>query len=495
MPNSAPTTGSPWLALIDLGSNSVRLVLYDGTDSAARIVYNEKAVCRLADVDGQGNLRPESMTHTLAILRRFGQIVTESAILPDNVHLFATSALRDASNQKAFLNDIARVLPWPVEILSGAQEAELATLGVLHGHPCGHGMVGDLGGGSLELCALDLQGDSITPGNRVSLPLGTIRLEALPSAHLRQHIRTRLGQADWTENHGGTLYAVGGSWRRLGMLHRQTTGYPLQIIDGYRIARRPCLQFLSRVIHAELRYSLNQNRARLMPYAALLLEELLDYGRFATVEFSAAGVRDGVFYRQLRPEDKQQDVLLTAFTRFQNPRYPARYTDLLYDCLAPLLDIFPETEPRLVKALCILANFANDDHPEYRAEHAVNRVLHLPTARISHRDRVWLATAIAARYNSSSEIIDQHNLSSLIDERGYRTALALGSITRFCRRLCGGAFEILQPLRLRWNHNTLQIRHLPACNDLLTEEAASSLRRCTTLITEALRMPPPENVP
>ena len=214
------------------------------------------------------------------------------------------------------------------DVLSGKREAKYSAFGVISGIHRPDGIVGDLGGGSLEL--VDVRGSRIREG--VTLPLGGLALQDISSKSLKKaekFVRKALaGMPGLAAGTGRSFYAVGGTWRALARLHMWQTGYPLHVMHGYVIPAREALEF-SRLVHRIDPQMLSRievvsdARRPLLAYAALVLEHLVRVARPKDVVISALGVREGLLYSLLDPRERKRDPLVTAAQAYARPRYEA----------------------------------------------------------------------------------------------------------------------------------------------------------------------------
>jgi exopolyphosphatase/guanosine-5'-triphosphate,3'-diphosphate pyrophosphatase len=293
----------PPVAVIDIGSNSVRLVVYEGLTRSPTELFNEKALCGLGrEVQSTGLLAADAVEHALSTLKRYRALCERMGVT--ETLAVATAACRDAKNGRVFIRSAERTLKTEIDILSGAREAELTALGVISGVHRADGIVGDLGGGSLEL--VDVRGTRARNG--LTRPLGGLALADISSKSLKKAEKfvkkTLGGLAMLKACENRTFYAVGGTWRSVGRLHMWQTGYPLHVMHGYAIAADEALEF-ARLVHRVDVETLsnievvNNARRPLLPYAALVLEYILRVGKPRQVVFSALGVREGLLYSML----------------------------------------------------------------------------------------------------------------------------------------------------------------------------------------------------
>ena len=300
----------PPIGVIDIGSNSVRLVVYEGLTRSPTPIFNEKALCGLGrEVQSTGMLAPDAVQHALDALRRYRALCDTMGV--KKVLAIATAACRDARNGRAFIAQAERVCGAKIDVLSGKREAELTALGVISGVHRPDGIVGDLGGGSLEL--VDIHGMHTRRG--VTLPLGGLALQDISAKSLKKaekFVRKALGKVPaLAAGHGRTFYAVGGTWRSLARLHMWQTGYPLHVMHGYAIPAREALEFAHLVHRVDVETLSNieivaNARRPLLAYAALVLEYLIRIGRPKQIVFSAQRRARGPAVRDAQEEAAAQ---------------------------------------------------------------------------------------------------------------------------------------------------------------------------------------------
>lgn len=450
--------------MIDIGSNSVRMVVFSGAGRWPLPVFNERTLCGLGrGLSTTGRLDPEGVELALEHLRRFA--VLGRAMGAAQWEVVATEAVRVAEDGREFVARAEQSLGHPVHILNGDQEAEMSALGVVSGIPDADGLMGDLGGGSLELVELN-KGKA---GLRASLPLGVLRLagegrEGKPS-EAESRIDEALAKVPWLgDMKGRRFYPVGGAWRAFANVHMDHSGYPLHVIHEYGLSRRDTLDILKlvgRLGPKSLGKIPRVPKARLptLPMAAKLMERLLLTARPEKVVFSAYGLREGWLYGRLSPESRALDPLLAGCEEYGNdqsrfgapgPRL-ARWTDPLFPNESP-------GEQRLRQAAAYLSDVGWLDHPDYRAEDSFSRVLHLPLAGLSHAERVVLAFAMAARYGGGNgDTEEQERMRALIDEPALDFALRVGRALRFGLTLSGGRVALLDDARLSLDEEELVV--------------------------------------
>lgn len=476
--------------MLDIGSNSIRLVVYDHEGLSPVPVFNEKALCGLGrGLDETGALSVEAMGSSLTNLQRFAEIA--AAMRVGRLDVLATSAVRDAANGPDFVGEIERRIGHPVRIIGGDEEARLSALGVISGFPDADGVVGDLGGGSLEL--IDVADGQL--GAHTTMPVGPLRIGDVAPGKRRKMsalIDSHLDSAPWLPTlHGRTLYAVGGAWRSIAKAHMAATAYPIEVIHGYTIEREALSEFLSTLAHSSKKAiratpGVSRRRADTMPTAALVLQRVLARGRPDRLVFSAFGLREGCIYDRLSDEERGKDPLLVAavsIAREANRFAPPAET--VFNWLKPLFGGFAPRDERLVRALCMLSDMAWAEHPSYRGEHAFLRVSRLPVAGLDHADRVFLGLGMLARYSGHVQIEAATKVAGLLDPERQALAIQVGLALRLGLTLSGGATALLRRTRIEARDDGFALTIAPEAVVLVGEV----VERRVQSLAEALRRP------
>jgi exopolyphosphatase/guanosine-5'-triphosphate,3'-diphosphate pyrophosphatase len=464
-------------AIIDIGSNSVRLVVYDGPQRVPFILFNEKVMAGLgAEMGRTGAIGAAAMERGLAALERFSQLCVEMSV--DQVSCVATAAVRDASNGVDFVARAAD-LGLEVRVLSGEEEGRASAHGLLSGMPGADGIMGDLGGGSLEL--VRVRAGRIA--RAVSLPLGVFRIgefrkqgkKALGQrldALLRKH-----GMADIET--GLPFYLIGGSWRALARLDMQLTGYTLPVLHHYEMdPGRPeaLAQFLERP-KTGLKGIASISSARLpgLPDAAHLLCTIVERLKSSHLTVSAFGLREGLLYEQLSPEMAAEDPLLVA-ARVEGEAQGrfVGHGDQISSWIAPLFADDPPAWARIRLAACMLADVGWRANPDFRAERGLDFALHGNWVGISPAERAGLAQTLYANFGGTGIV---PALEALASVEVLRRATQWGLAIRLCQRLSGGAEGPLEGSSLQIRDGTIVLRLEPAYAGLAGEAIDRRLRQ------------------
>ena len=474
------------VGIIDIGSNSVRFVAYGGTARVPSSLFNEKTTAELGrGLKAGGKLDEEAVALTLEALARFRQLGKEMRL--KKLHTVATAAVRDASNGAAFLKRVAALGLKP-RLLSGSEEAELSGLGVISGITRAHGIVADLGGGSLELVGV-ARGAA---GEGVSLPLGVLRVGSDPvPAELERAIRdavkgSRLGQA--ARGHG--LYLVGGSIRALAMLDLKLLGHPLPMIHQHRISGER-LDELVEVAHREsadalkARTGLSASRVAALPTAAILLRAICEVLEPARVMVSAFGLREGLLYRDLDDDTRAEDPLLAAALEVGDRL--GRFGDhgaALDAWIDPLFPDEPADWQRLRLAACLLGDIGWNAHPDFRAERAVDLAIHGNWVGIDAHGRAMLGRALCAAFGGDGGF--SKRLLTLLKPAEEERAAAWGRAIRLAQRLSGGTEALLRKSSLTLRDRRVVLTLQPRYREL----ASGAVERRLQQLAKALGRTP-----
>jgi len=475
MPDHNATPCCDRIAVIDIGSNSLRLVVFERLGATLLPLLNEKVLCGLGrGIARTGRLNREGIALAYANLQRF--VALARALNADHLTGIATAAVREAKDGVAFVAEVERQCGLPVRIVDGAEEARLSAAGVLAGIPDADGVAADLGGGSVEL--VRIAGGSAAPmGEGISLPLGPLRLAELEGdpRGLLDAIKRHVARADLLRAaYGKPLFLVGGAWRAIARLHMEQAHYPLHIIHQYTVYRRSAEAFVE-VLAGMSRRSLeriitvNRKRLELVPLAALILHELMAVGAPERVVFSAYGLREGYAYGLL-PAEPDADLLIAACSGIANSQSPRADGELLEQWTAPVFGRLRAASRRLHRAACWLSDIAWTEHPDYRAEQAFTRSLRMPIGAISHSERVFIASVLHARYGGAPDDPIKAPTRQLLDDGEAAEARSLGLALRLAYTLCGGALNLLVNVQLSRDDGALRLQ-LPAGGSLFQGEA------------------------
>jgi exopolyphosphatase / guanosine-5'-triphosphate,3'-diphosphate pyrophosphatase len=457
----APSAHVGRIGVVDIGSNTVRLVVYDVPTRLPFPLFNEKAQCGLGrTIAKTGRLDPDGVKTALRALARF--VLLAEAMDVDRLELVATAAVREADDGPDFVAEIGKRFGCTVDVVDGAEEAQLAAHGLLSGVPDADGLLGDLGGGSLDLVVLD-RGQF---GRCATYPLGHLRLaesagepkKAVPL------VAAELDSESWLDEISGRdLFAAGGSLRTVARVFLDQLNWPLHVIDNFSLPADEALQLLgliARMGRGSIRKipHISRRRSESLPYAALVLEMLIQKARPRRLVFSGFGMREGRMLSCLPEDIRRQDPLIAGcISHAERGGRFSVHGDEIMTWMAPVFDGESAADARLRLAACLISDIGWSVHPDYRAENAFHRVLRLPFAGLTHTDRAALATTTYVRYGGDPTSPSVAHPMSLLDEAASEHAIAVGLALHLANTLSGGAPGLLTKTRLKRNKNSLTL--------------------------------------
>jgi exopolyphosphatase/guanosine-5'-triphosphate,3'-diphosphate pyrophosphatase len=474
-------------AVVDVGSNSIRLVVYRLEGRAIWTAHNEKVLAGLGrDLSRTGKLSPDGVDQALAALRRFKTLLGETP--PKLTFTFATAAVRDAKDGPAFVKRVKKEIGFDLRVLSGVDEARYAALGVAAGDPLATGVVGDLGGASLELTALKAG----KPGKGATFAVGPFALSnggAFDPIEVQD--RAAKGLKGSEKFASPTLHAVGGAWRNLALLHMRRTGYPLEIVHQYRISANEAVE-TARFIARQSRGSLermggaSKKRAETMPYAATVLASLIERLGCTEVVISSYGVREGVLFEAMDQAARRADPLAAGAAALGGRRLEAEALGAAVEAwigpaFATLPPVFGARDGAMVAAASRLAELGARLHPDHRGTLVFEQVLRAPIPGQTHTERAFLASAMFYRHTAVADPPEPLILSRLLDFQAERRARALGAAIRLACDLCGRNPSLLAKATLEIDEQRVILTTKAKHADFLLGEQAK--RRAQTLAT------------
>lgn len=462
--------GAQPVAVLDIGSNSVRLVVYERHARSLTPLYNEKSACALGRGIAQSRrLADANVAKAIDAIKRFALVARMMRV--GQVHVLATSAVRDAANRLEFVSAVEEIMGAPVRVLSGEEEAHFAALGVVAGIPGFVGVVGDLGGGSLEFSAILDRNDS----NGESFELGVIRLQDDADGSPKKAatiVRDRLKKSMLPQiPSGGQFAAIGGTWRSLAKLHLELRSYPLHMVQDYVVPASEMISFCDEIVAADSvksysgSGSVSNSRRELVPFGAAVMGEVLRAGHFDNVVFSALGVREGYLYGLLSEAEKGVDPLIQGAEELAvlRSRSPAHANDLI-EFTGQYFEAIGHAESgdeaRLRKVACLLADIGWRAHPDYRGPQSVDMVAYGSLTGVDHPGRAVLANTIAVRYDGLKSK-SANMLADLTSPEQIRWGRLVGALFRVAYPMTAAMPGILPRIRFRLDGDCL-VLHLPA---------------------------------
>ena len=463
------------LGVIDIGSNSLRLVVYDIDIKVPFQIFNEKVLCALGKgVSKTGRLNPDGWQPAQNAIRRFHALAQEMRV--SQLIAVATAAVRDAEDGPKFVREVEAGCDLKVRVLTGPEEAHYSALGVVAGIRAADGIVGDLGGGSLEL--VDIYDDQ--PKSGVTLPYGPLRITDQFGSDLAKagkEISSAIKALDWLKaGKDRSFYAVGGAWRALAKVHIEVNKYPLNILHNYRIPLDEALSLCKRLTGmseadiSALAPSVSNRRVAALPQAAMVMEQLLNAIEPACVVVSGFGLREGLAFEQIFENGHAPDLLIEMCQELARTRGRfGDHGDEIEEWIAPIFTDFSAHTRRLRHASCLLSDIGWSGHPDYRAEVVLQDVLHSQLVGIDHMGRAFIALALYVCYGGKADKSPLNSMSPVMSDQATKEAEILGLALRLAQRISGGTEGILTKCDLRIVDDKV-VLHVPRENAHLVSE-------------------------
>ena len=473
------------VAIVDIGSNSVRLVVYEGLSRSPTPLFNEKVLAGLGrGIAATGQLDPEGVERALAALRRFRVLAEQAGA--DQMHVLATAAAREASNGPDFVRRARKILGQPIRVLTGPEEAYYAALGITCGFVDPHGVAADMGGGSVEFTAID----GTPKGEGITLPLGGLRLQAEAGDDPKRAakiVRAALKDADvLRKRKGEPFYAVGGTWRAFGRLHMARKRHPLHIMHHYRIGADSGRRLAQKVLAADDLAAMrgmehvSSSRAALLPYGAILLSEIARIMEPSCIIFSALGVREGYLFSLLPTKVQRADPLISAAEEMAvlRARSPKHLKELVKFTRAAFRAFgLDETadERRYRTAACLLADMTWRSHPDYRGGQALNLISNANFVGVDHPGRAYMALATFYRYEGLKAAESPPAIRAVASERYHERAHLLGALFRVAYLFSAAMPGVLPQVGFEPDGNGLALTVPPGMADFDGEQLAKRI--------------------
>ena len=471
------------VAVVDVGSNSVRLVVFDGMSRSPAYFYNEKVLCGLgAGLADTGLLNPQGRERAMAALHRFMALV--AGMGSDVVTGVATAAVREATDGPDFVEQVARETGLQLRVASGEQEAQLSARGILLGWPDADGLVCDIGGASMELARID--GGRV--GAAATSPLGPLKLadyRGNKDKYIRAEVEKLLKSAG---GKAARLYLVGGSWRALARLDMARRDYPFYVLHEYRLSAknlRKTIDWVNSQDIDELSEHTETSRARLslLPLAGRVMDGLLEVLEPEEIVLSSYGLREGMFYEQMPPSMRRLDPLIEACRVMEatNARFPG-FGQVLFEWLRPLYPGLDASGRRLMLAACLLHDTSWQAHPDYRAEMCFESVTRANLGGVDHKERLFLGMAILSRYKNAGHSALEIPVEELLSEDRIREAVQLGKAMRLGAMISGAQAGLLDHTALAVEGGALVLTLSGAARELNGEVVEKRLAALAKLM-------------
>lgn len=490
MPDRAPTYSR--LGVLDIGSNSVRFVIYEIFGAAFTSIYNEKVLAGLGrDLHRTGQLSVTGKQEAFQSIVRFQTIAKAQKL--DRILVGATAALRVASDAQEFIDEIKATTGMDISPVSGSEEARLTALGLIAAEPRAEGLAADLGGASLELIAV--KNGKPEPG--ISLPIGPFQMAGHQLAENDETIKSRILEhiqnTDLSTVKEQPLYLIGGAWRNLAGIHQTRHLYPMRTLQAYTLMPGAAGDLARWAYGSGREDALNwpdvsKRRAETLPFSGLMLDALLTELNPPKIIISTTGLREGLVYDSLPEQQKRRDSLLDGCQDLaRGNRQGRNFSKPLLEFLEPINVHLPhvfsaENEARLRRAACQLVGIGKGLHPDYRATIVFGDVLYAPLAGLTHKERAYLALILFHSYTSGNGTPNPNAINLLLSMQERQAARAYGTAIRLGIVASGRTPELLKAFALNFENGTLKLRVDKTYAALATERVSYRLKKFANIL-------------
>ncbi|WP_017932688.1 Ppx/GppA family phosphatase [Robiginitomaculum antarcticum] len=496
MTRALPDDETRRVGVIDIGSNSVRFVAYEIYGVATTPVFNEKLLAGLGrNIGRTGQLYPDGVARSVKALARFKALAEAQGL--NKILVVATAAVREASDGPAFVRRVKTETGIKIRVLSGEEEAYFSALGVINGDRRSAGVVADLGGASLEL--IRIKDQAASDGRTFALgPFAALDDPAKPMA-ARSLVRKRLADAkDHYDVRGGQLYLVGGAWRRLAQIHNERKGYPLRILQSFEMRSQEATalgKWASEEAASDLLNwpGISDRRAETLPYAGLVMVELIRALKPDTVVFSSSGLREGLLYDSLTAKVKKRVPLHDACAHLAAGNQQGRdFGPGLFQWLKAIAPHLPgcfdeENETRLRRAACDLVGIGKGLHPDHRADLVFEDVLYAPLAGLNHKERAYLALMLYGSFTGRDSTPNDAAIHYHLMARERQYARIWGAAMRAGSVIAGRTPGILKYFKLSFDEGSVHLKVKRGHEELLNRKAILRLQKMTSLAGYSLK--------
>ena len=432
------------IAIIDIGSNSARLVVTHIYKSGAyNMVFNQKETLRLAQkTDGGGNLSPEAFDSALRVMQAFAFMCRQYKA--DKIIAVATAAIRNAKNGGELTKEVAEKTGIQLHIISGRAEARLSYLGVINTLPMKDGILFDLGGGSTELVLFRNR----TLVESVSIPLGAVNTteifnirDLMPASvysDLNFFISTRMAQYPWLKDANLPLIGVGGTARTVAKMIQRSRNYPSSRIHNYIFSAqsfRALFKKLRGATLAERREvpGLSGERADIILAGMSIINCLLEQTNSKRIVTSGCGLREGLFYDYYAKtnhipviaddilEASSENALRLFSVNIAHNRHVAELALAMFDGWHALHGLGAQYR-RLLKTAALLHDIGITINYYSHARHSAYMILNAKIFGLTHAEQM-LCAVIAGWHNGiAKRYFKNHSYRPLLTEKDWDIA-------------------------------------------------------------------------
>ena len=446
------------IGIIDLGSNSARLVIVNlFTDGHFMVIDELKESVRLGqDMERDGFLKPARVAETIKTLKMFRKLCDASGVT--RIIAVATEAVRRAKNQRSFLDEIQSSCGIKIRVLSAEEEAVFVYRGVINTMDVPKGIVLEIGGGSTKIVYYNRRNML----NYVTLPFGAVTLTGLFSGDglkpeqqaekIEEFFTEQLKQVEWLKDVDPDvqMMGVGGSFRNLFKISKMVHKYPLDSVHNYKMQVEDFLPVYDMIKVLDLDKKkkikgLSAERADILPAALAVIKSFISYLGVESFTFSGAGLREGIMFNQALPmtvEKPVADVLnysLTTLVKYYDcdEKHVEHVVNLSIQLFKQLrvLHKFPRQYLRILKVAAMLHDCGERIKYYNHQRHSWYMILNSTLYGVTHRDIVLAAFTACCHKKEDINMADWARYKDIVSEDDLEVVKKLGVMLRIAESL------------------------------------------------------------
>lgn len=472
------------IAVIDLGSNSARLIVMNIYHNGAyNLVYNQKESVRLSEgMDEDNRLKPEAMWRAVTTLKTFAHMCQIVGV--DKILAVTTAAVRNSHNGQEFLDLVHQHTGIPLRAISGEDEARLGFIGVINTIDVTDGVLYDLGGASTEITLIRNR----QPQGVVSLPFGALNLTERFLTHdkfaesqqtaMRQFIQSHLEKLPWLKGLSLPIVGVGGTARNIAKMDQKRKNYPFPKVHNYRLGPISFDDLWRTLLKTSLAQrkkfpGLNSERADIIMAGSTIVKCLMDYVNGTSLIISGCGVREGMFLEYYLTRDQAEganviipDILMHSTENMllfykgntQHAHHVACLAEAMFDGWQLLHRMGPR-EKKLLRVASLLHDIGITINYYDHARHSAYLVENARVFGLTHREQM-IAAVVAGWHNSmSAKYVRNRVYHEFLDEVDWQTARKLSLLLAISESLETTQMQLIQDIKatIAENHAHLQL--------------------------------------
>ncbi|SMD09386.1 Ppx/GppA phosphatase family protein [Sporomusa malonica] len=487
------------VAIIDLGSNSARLiVMHIYHNGAYNLVYNQKESVRMSEGMAEtGVLTRDSMWRAIATLKTFAHMC--ELVKVDKILAVATAAVRNAKNGSEFIALVHQHTGIPLQAISGEAEAHLGYTGIINTIDVDNALLFDLGGGSTEITLIRDR----HPAEMFSLPFGAVNLtEKFGSqdkvtdaqlASMREHIVTRLERLPWIKRLGLPIVGVGGTARNIAKMDQKRKNYPFPKVHNYRCGPMAFDELWRTITKTNLaqrrKYpGLSSERADIIIAGTTIVKSLLDLSQATNIVISGCGVREGMFLEYYLSKQQQTEIIpdilmhsthnMLLFYKGNEAHayHVAKLAETMFDGWQSILRL-GRRDKKLLMVAALLHDIGITINYYDHARHSAYLVENARLFGLTHREQMLVAVVVGWHNGASAKYVRNKLYSEFLDQYDWQIARKLALLLALAESLETTQLGLVHDVVPSVSANQARLRLLTADPVTIERQAAEHHRK------------------